>query len=48
MRLTRDDLEKLVDALRTKALHEQVLRRRYQQRVQDLEKLLAVYEGGDQ
>lgn len=46
--MNKADLEKLVDALHQKALHEQMLRRRYQQRVQDLEKLLAVYEGGDQ
>lgn len=46
--MNKADLEKLVDALKAKALHEQALRRRYQQRVQDLEKLLAVYEGGDQ
>lgn len=46
--MNKADLEKLVDALKQKALHEQLLRRRYQQRVQDLEKLLAVYEGGDQ
>lgn len=43
--MNKADLEKLVDALKQKALHEQKLRRRYQQRVQDLEKLLAVYEG---
>lgn len=46
--MNKADLEKLVDALRAKALHEQMLRRRYQQRVQDLEAILAVYEGGDQ
>ncbi|MFJ5693321.1 hypothetical protein ACIP9X_05645 [Arthrobacter sp. NPDC093125] len=46
--MNKEDLEKLCDALKAKALHEQALRRRWQQRAQDLEKLLAIYEGGDQ
>lgn len=45
MRLTRDDLEKLVDALKAKALHEQALRRRWQQRAQEAESRLEIYEG---
>jgi hypothetical protein len=48
MKLTRDELERLCDALKAKALHEQLERRRWQQRAQDLEQLLAIYEGGDQ
>lgn len=48
MKLTRDDLEKLCDALKAKALHEQQLRRQWQQRATDAEKLLAIYEGGSQ
>lgn len=48
MKLNRNDLEKLCDALKAKALHEQMERRRWQQRAIQAEKLLAIYEGGDQ
>jgi hypothetical protein len=48
MKLTRDDLERLCDALKAKALHEQLERRRWQQKAQHLEELLAIYEGGHQ
>lgn len=47
MKLNRDDLEKLVDALTKKALHEQLLRRRYQQEAIELASRLAIYEPGD-
>lgn len=48
MKLSRTDLETLCDALREKALHEQLLRRRWQQRAELAEKLLAIYEPGDE
>jgi hypothetical protein len=48
VKLNNADLERLCDALTAKALHEQLERRRWQQRAQDLEQLLSVYEGGDQ
>lgn len=44
MKLTRDDLEKLCNALTAKALHEQLLRRKWQQRAQEAESRLAIYE----
>jgi hypothetical protein len=47
MKLTRDDLERLCDALKAKALHEQLERRRWQQRAHELAELLAIYEGGE-
>lgn len=47
MKLTRADLERLCDALKAKALHEQLERHRWQQRAIQAEKLLAIYEGGD-
>lgn len=45
--MNKADLEKLVDALKQKALHEQLLRRRYQQQVIELTSRLAIYEPGD-
>lgn len=47
MKLTRTDLETLCDALKAKALHEQIERRRWQQRALQAESLLAIYEPGD-
>lgn len=44
MKLTRTDLETLCDALKAKALHEQLERRRWQQRAEMAEALLAIYE----
>lgn len=44
MKLTRADLEKLCDALTQKALHEQMERRRWQQRALEAETRLAIYE----
>lgn len=44
MKLTKADLETLCDALREKALHEQLERRRWQQRAEQAEALLAIYE----
>lgn len=44
MKLTRADLETLCDALKAKALHEQMERRRWQQRAQEAETRLAIYE----
>lgn len=43
--MNKADLEQLVDALKAKALHEQMERRRWQQRAQEAESRLAVYEG---
>lgn len=43
--MNKADLEKLCDALKAKALHEQALRRRWQQRAQEAEQRLAIYEG---
>jgi hypothetical protein len=48
VKLSKADLEKLCDALKAKALHEQRLRRQWQDRATELEKLLAIYEGGAQ
>lgn len=45
--MNKADLEKLIDALKTKALHEQMERRRWQQRAQEAESRLAIYEPGD-
>jgi len=45
VKLTRADLEKLCDALTAKALQEQMERRRWQQRAQEAESRLAIYEG---
>lgn len=45
MKLTRADLEKLCDALTQKALHEQLERRKWQQRALEAETRLAIYEG---
>lgn len=45
--MNKADLEKLVDALKQKALHEQLLRRRYQQQAIELASRLAIYEPGD-
>jgi len=47
MKLSRADLEALCDALKAKALHEQLERRRWQQRAIQAETLLAIYEPGD-
>lgn len=47
MKLTKADLEKLCDALKAKALHEQLLRRRWQHRAIEAESRLAIYEPGD-
>ncbi|MEJ1193045.1 hypothetical protein [Pseudarthrobacter sp. CCNWLW207] len=44
MKLTKADLETLCDALKAKALHEQMERRRWQQRAQEAEQRLAIYE----
>ena len=45
--MNKASLEKLVEALHRKALHEQMERRRWQQRAQEAESRLAVYEPGD-
>jgi len=44
MKLTKADLETLCDALKAKALHEQMERRRWQHRAQEAEQRLAIYE----
>jgi len=44
MKLTKADLETLCDALKAKALHEQMERRRWQQRAVEAETRLAIYE----
>lgn len=43
--MNKADLEKLCDGLKALALHEQMERRRWQQRAQEAEQRLAIYEG---
>jgi Spy/CpxP family protein refolding chaperone len=45
VKLSKADLEALCDALKAKALHEQMERRRWQQRAIAAESRLAIYEG---